>query len=401
VECIFALNNNSKERFMDRRSFIRVVGLGVAAATLSSTLTGCSADTSQVDYGWDGPKEAQSDIRLKLLAYAILAPNPHNKQPWLVKFISDTSLELFVDQTRLLPETDPIARQIHIGQGCFLENLTIAATHYGYVADIEYFPQGEYSNTVVENKPVARIKLINTDAVQEDPLFKQLLTRQSNKREYDNSQLSIEQKSQLNALDLAKGNHLRIIDDKQDSHYLQQTLTEAMRIEGTDKQRDLETIKMFRFNDQEVEKYRDGFGLEHNGVTGFKKILLETFLLDREKTEKDSSSFAKQGVDITRTVAQSTSTFALLTSKGNSRLQQVQAGRDYCRLNLTTTAMGLAQHPMSQVLQEYDDMQQLQSEFKSHFNVHATDTVQMLVRLGKAEKTSHTPRRLVSNLLLS
>ena len=42
---------------MDRRSFIRVIGLGVASATLTSTLSGCSADSEKVDYGWSGPKE--------------------------------------------------------------------------------------------------------------------------------------------------------------------------------------------------------------------------------------------------------------------------------------------------------------------------------------------------------
>ncbi|WP_232772537.1 hypothetical protein [Psychromonas sp. Urea-02u-13] len=156
---------------MDRRRFIRVVGLGVATATLSSTLSGCSAEVEKVDYGWSGPSSEASDIRLTLLAYAILAPNPHNKQPWLIKFNDQNSMDLFVDQTRLLPETDPIARQIHIGQGCFLENLSIAASHYGYQAEIEYFPLGEYSNTVIENKPVARILLTQSALVQEDPLF--------------------------------------------------------------------------------------------------------------------------------------------------------------------------------------------------------------------------------------
>ncbi|WP_232772535.1 hypothetical protein [Psychromonas sp. Urea-02u-13] len=91
----------------------------------------------------------------------------------------------------------------------------------------------------------------------------------------------------------------------------------------------------------------------------------------------------------------------MLTTKGNSRLQQVKAGRDYCRLNLTTTAMGLAQHPMRQVLQEYSDMQNLQKQFKDHFNIDSQQTVQMLVRLGKADKTAHTPRRLISNLLIT
>jgi hypothetical protein len=384
---------------MDRRRFIHVVGLGVATATLSSALSSCSAGVEKVDYGWNGPSGAESDIRLTILAYAILAPNPHNKQPWLIKFNDQKNIELFVDQTRLLPETDPIARQIHIGQGCFLENLSIAASHYGYQAVIEYFPLGEYGNTVIENKPIALIKLIKSALVQEDPLFSQLLKRQSNKREYDNSRLSVEQKSQLANLSFIAKSQLTIIDSDKNNSYLQTMLPEAMRIEGESKQRDLETIKMFRFNDQEVQHYRDGFGLEHSGMGSLKKIFVETFIMDRQSTEKDSTQFAKQSVEIARSTSQSTSTFALLSTQGNSRLQQVKVGRDYCRLNLTTTAMGLAQHPMSQALQEYSDMQNLQKQFKNHFNIDAQHTVQMLVRLGKADKTAHTPRRLVNNLI--
>ncbi len=384
---------------MDRRTFIRIMGVGAAAVTLTSTVSSCSSNTEQVDYGWSGPSESESDIRLKLLAYAMLCPNPHNKQPWLIQFNSAYSLDLYVDQTRLLPETDPIARQIHIGQGTFLETLSIAATHYGYQADIEYFPAGEYSNQVVEDRPVARITLNKNAAVTEDPLFAHLLTRQSNKREYDNSLLTVAQKSQLNDLFVAPQTQFTVVDNDKDNRYLQQMLTQAMHIEGLDKQRDLETIKMFRFNDQEVAKYRDGFGLEHSGVTGMKKLLAETFFLDRASTEKDSTDFAKQSTDIARSISESTSTFAWLTTQSNSRLDQVKAGRDYCRLNLTTTAMGLAQHPMSQVLQEYADMQILQTEFKQYFNIKTDHTVQMLVRLGKADKTTHTPRRLVSSLL--
>jgi hypothetical protein len=386
---------------MDRRRFIRIVGLGVVSATLTSTLSGCQSDVGNVDFGWKGPSHAESDIRLTLLAYAILAPNAHNKQPWLVKLKEATSLDLFVDQMRLLPETDPIARQIHISQGCFLENLSIAASHYGYQADIEYFPHGEYSNTVIENKPVARITLNKSTSVQEDPLFKQLLKRQSNKREYDNSRLNVKQKSQLTNLFSAPDSHLTIIDSEKNNGYLQNTLTEAMQIESENKLRDLETIKMFRFNDQEIQQYRDGFGLEHTGMTGLKKMFVETFILDRKSTEKDSTEFARQSVDITRSTSQSTSTFAFLTTESNSRLQQVKVGRDYCRLNLKTTEMGLAQHPMSQVLQEYSDMKSLQKQFKEHFRVDAQHTVQMLVRLGRANKTVHTPRRLVGQLLIS
>lgn len=376
---------------MERRNFIRVMGVGLAVATLTSTLSRYATNNDSIDYGWDGPDDSKSDIYLKVLAYAILCPNPHNKQPWLIKVNHPKSFDLYIDQTRLLPETDPFYRQIHIGQGCFLEMLSIAATGLGYHAEIEYFPQGEYKNTVLKSKPIARIVLTKHIKIDIDPLFNYILTRQSNKREYDNSRLTPDQKYQLQMLFMKTQSSLTIHDSKSDNRYLQHRLTEAMVIEVANKARDLETIKMFRFNDQEVQQYRDGFGLEHSGVTGIKKFMLETLFLDRKETEKDPSNFSKQSVDITRSISGSSSTFAWITTKGNSRLQQVKVGRDYCRLNLTTTAMGLAQHPMSQILQEYDDMLPLQAQFKQRFNIKAEQTVQMLVRLGKAKKNNtHT-----------
>jgi len=385
---------------MERRSFIRIMGVGFTAATLTSTLSHCTYSNDKVNYGWDGPSDSESDIRLKVIAYAILCPNPHNKQPWLIKLTSQLNLELYVDQTRLLPETDPFARQIHIGQGCFLETLSIAASGLGYQADIEYFPQGEYSNVVIEKHPVARVLLTKNTDIKKDPLFKYILNRQSNKREYDNSRLLSFQKSQLQAIPIAKGTALTLHQSESEVKYLRELLTEAMIIESNNKARDLETIKMFRFNAQEVEKYKDGFGLEHQGISGIKKFMIESLFLDRGKTEKDPTDFGKQSVNITRSICESSSSFAWLTTEGNSRLQQVNVGRDYCRLNLTTTAMGLAQHPMSQVLQEYQDMLPLQKKFKQHFNIESEQTVQMLVRLGKSKTTAHTPRRLVSNLLI-
>jgi len=74
-------------------------------------------------------------------------------------------------------------------------------------------------------------------------------------------------------------------------------------------------------------------------------------------------------------------------------------GREYCRINLKTTAMGLAQHPMSQVLQEYPGMLTLQQEFKQHFKIPQSQTVQMLFRLGYADATAHGPRRTLNSII--
>ncbi len=70
------------------------------------------------------------------------------------------------------------------------------------------------------------------------------------------------------------------------------------------------------------------------------------------------------------------------------------------RLNLTATALGVAQHPMSQVLQEYPDMAELQEQFLADLGVPEGHTVQMLFRLGMAEPVEHSARRRVGDIIL-
>ncbi|MCW8943727.1 MAG: twin-arginine translocation pathway signal protein [Sedimenticola sp.] len=385
---------------MNRRNFITLIGLGIGTAALSSTIVSCENIDHGEAFGWDGPDPEEKDIRMQVLAYAILCPNPHNKQPWIIRLTGPDSFDLYVDPERLLPATDPYYRQIHIGQGTFLETLSIAATGLGYEAKIDYFPEGMYANTELESKPVASIKLINRPGIPVDPLFGHLLTRHSNKQEYDNHPLNQEEADILHSFHGRENtNRLNIISSPQAKKDFEQILTNAMQIEVGNSARDRETIEMFRFNEDEVKKYRDGFGVAQAGLTGIKKFVVENFLLSRKSVDKDPTSFGNQAVEMTQKTAASTATFAWITTSSNSRLDQVLVGRDYCRINLKTTAMGLAQHPMSQVLQEYDEMILLQNTFKATFGIEASDTVQMLFRLGRAGATPHGPRRVISQLI--
>lgn len=385
---------------MNRRKMIKVIGLGASTLAFGSTITACNTIGMGTDQPWNGPTEDEKDIRLKVLSYAILAANPHNIQPWVIHITGDRSFDLYVDSERLLPETDPYFRQIHIGQGTFLETVAIAASANGHEAKIQYFPDGMYGNTELKDKPVASIELIATASVKRDPLFEHLLLRHSNKRDYDNSSLSSFKINALHKFHKADStSQLTIVDAPTVKDKMVAVLTRAMEIEVGHHGRDMETIKMFRFNSNELHRYRDGFGLAQAGFNGVTRLFAETLLLSRESVERDPSSFNEKSLEATLSNAQSTKTYAWISTKGNSRLDQVLAGRDYCRINLKTTEMGLAQHPMSQVLQEYEDMLPLQAAFKSTFNINAKDTVQMLFRLGNAEPTPHSPRRLVSEII--
>ena len=76
------------------------------------------------------------------ISYAILAPSPHNRQPWLIALEGDYAMALYCDLDRLLPETDPTNRQITIGLGAFVEVLRQAANEAGYSLKATPFPEG-------------------------------------------------------------------------------------------------------------------------------------------------------------------------------------------------------------------------------------------------------------------
>ncbi len=112
---------------VNRRNFIKVMAGGSSIVLIPSVLGACgNKEAESWLEGWKGPAADETDIRLIVLSYAILAANPHNTQPWIVDLTGPGNLDLYVDQQRLLPETDPPARQIHISQGTFLENLKLS-----------------------------------------------------------------------------------------------------------------------------------------------------------------------------------------------------------------------------------------------------------------------------------
>lgn len=385
---------------MQRRDFIRIMSTGPALTLAPSLLSGCGDETAAPGLeAWDGPASDLADIRLLVLSYAILAPNPHNKQPWIIGLTGPESFDLYVDPSRLLPETDPFYRQIHIGHGTFLENLDIAAREAGYRADIQLFPQGMYGNDELADKPLASVRLEKAGDAPKDPLFRALLIRQSNKRVYGDAPVDAAALEALAAaFDDPAVSFASSADDAVRTR-LADILTEAMWIETRNAKRDAETIAMFRFNDEERARLRDGFSIAQSGAGPLKQWIAETFFLSRQEIEADSSEFGAEAVELTGKQAHSAAAFGWITTADNTREDQVRAGRAYERINLTATSLGLAMHPLSQVLQEYADMRELQDDFLSFLEIPTGHTVQMLFRLGHAEPVEHTARRKIESLM--
>jgi nitroreductase len=84
--------------------------------------------------------EGRAAERLRfLLEWAVLAPSRHNTQPWLFE-IEGGELRIYADRTRALPAADPDGRQQLMSCGAALENLRLAAAHFGHATSVELLP---------------------------------------------------------------------------------------------------------------------------------------------------------------------------------------------------------------------------------------------------------------------
>ena len=133
---------------------------------------------------WAIAADDSPDVRLSALRHAILAPNPHNRQPWLIRLEGTTDAQLFCDLDRRLPATDPFDRQILIGFGAFLELLRLAAASRGVRLDVTEFPEGA-PGARLDGRPIAHLRFQPDPAIVPDRLFDHVLARRSNKEAYD------------------------------------------------------------------------------------------------------------------------------------------------------------------------------------------------------------------------
>jgi hypothetical protein len=137
---------------------------------------------------WTLDPTPPADVRLDAFRHAILAPNPHNRQPWEIRLIGKDEAIITCDLERRLPQTDPFDRQILIGFGGFFELARMAAAQRGMRMTVEPFPEGEPGERL-DKRPIARLKFALDSTVTKDPLFAAFATRRTAKVPYDMARL--------------------------------------------------------------------------------------------------------------------------------------------------------------------------------------------------------------------
>lgn len=352
---------------------------------------------------WASWRTETSEGPLALVRAAILAANPHNTQPWLFK-ISETWIELYADTIRNLGAFDPYLREMHLGLGCALENMVLAAAASGYKAEIT-LSQGALGPIPdnPERTLVARIELSSGEQEQ-GRLYEAIPQRHTNRGPYDTDRsLPLENLEAMGQM--ADGDadiDVFIYTAADDKSRFGEAVIKATEAIIADAPMVHESEKWFRHNWDDVQQFRDGVTLDAAGLSSLMIWLVK--MLPPPSTEANHQYW----LDATRDVHVATApAFGVIVVRDlYDRAQTLRAGRLWQRIHLWATVQGISMQPLNQPLEMVDRERELNKEPRAA-QVLAALTGEpgwkptLLFRAGYPEREAlASPRRLVEQVVV-
>ena len=374
---------------MNRRTFIAGASGTLALVAAAGTWRVTRMPRTAIQ-PWKLDPEPPTDVRLDAFRHAILAPNPHNRQPWLIRLEGSDSAILSCDLDKRLPETDPFDRQITIGFGTFIELARIAAAERGVRMEVQPFPEGE-PRPRLDSRPIARLTFAPAPEIIHDPLFAAILSRRTNREVYDPRPPQPGQLARLTA------DGINTSADTTLMRRLRAITVAAITREMTTQDKLMESVRLMRIGHGEIDAKPDGIPLSGPMIEATAALGLTS----HESLADQKSSASKIGLDGLTKIYGSGPAAMWIVTPGNSRAEQIEAGRLYARANLRATSLGLAMHPMSQALQEYSEMAPLFVAARQLLGVGDGACLQMLARLGHAPDVTPAPRWPVERHIVS
>jgi nitroreductase len=293
-----------------------------------------------------------------LVRYAVLAPSMRNSQPWRFE-VQASRVSLYVDHSRRQRHADPHERDLYISVGCALENLLVAAAHFGFGHEIVYFPLSE------EDELVAQMSFTGegTAAAKPSALFKALTQRRTNHGRYDGRPLDPGVLGKLNHGCTEEGLTLLITQNARIKRAVNSLVlaADAIALQDSYYRREL----------------ADAVGAGAFGGSGRTAQLAKLAV----------THFGPVVTARNQRVLRSTPAFGLISAARAGRREQVIAGRVLERLYLTATTLGLSVQPLSALL----EFEQVAAAFARLFRAGGVPLLPF--RLGYGERSARAASR--------
>jgi hypothetical protein len=282
-----------------------------------------------------------------LVHAAVLSANPHNSQPWKFR-LADHGIDVLLDRSRALGPVDPFLRQMHIGVGCAIENLCVAARARGLSASAALLPDPA-------NPDLAARVVLTAGGIVDARHADVIRRRHTNRGPYDRKRrphdatcgaLERQASSSVATLQLFEA------DSEQGRTFSRLTLaaTEAL---VADAEFMRATDAWFRWTAREVSEHADGPSLRCAGLP--QALALAAMLGPRQSAERFHASW----LDATRDVHLATAPmFGFIAVPDGGREQLIEAGRLWQRVHLEATIHGLGMQPLDQAIEAWERARQ-------------------------------------------
>jgi nitroreductase len=323
---------------------------------------------SEDDFPRGSPVEAQLGF---LLRYAILAPSVRNTQPWAFS-VQGNRVHLIADMRKTQPVSDPDRRELYISIGCALENLLVAAEHFGFGHGLAYFPERGAPDLVATAtfEPGGVPSEARAGAT-----LASILRRHNDDGVFRPAPVPEWLRMRLLACSAETDLQILLTEDRPFRRWIDALTLEADRADFAD--------PGFR------SELKHWIG---RGVFGSPPV--------REQLQRAASAQPDLAEHVARrdhANVESAALLGLICASGDSHLLHVRVGQLFERLWLTATAMGVSVNPMSQTMRH----PQLRAAVAELLPAPGW-TPQHLFRVGFGMDTGerHTPRRPVDDVVV-
>jgi len=330
---------------LDRRDWLKGIGGAAAGVVVLRGGAGCGyfpAERGPAYAPWSFPSSG-SPPEMVAAEAAILASNPHNTQPWLLH-VTSTAIDLHADLARNTGSVDGLMRELHIGLGCALENLVIAAKSSGRSADVVLLPDPA-TPTLVASVTLAVIELPPVA----DPLFLAIPTRHTNRGRYASASAATALPAAVAALVTEPGVELTLLVAEADMATFRSGTNEATVAFIADPEMSHDSNLWYRHTADEILQHRDGITLDASGNGA------ATRFFGKSRGRPSDATSNSYWLDATRGIQATASAYGILSSpSSNGRDDQLRVGRAYQRIALWAISQGMAVQPLNQMAEMQD-----------------------------------------------
>ena len=348
---------------------------------------------------WEGAPE---DGVLRPLRSAILAANPHDTQPWTFAVRAD-GIEVIADRARNLGAFDPFRREMHLGLGAAIENLSLAARAFGSTAVVT--PTEGRLPLNPDDAPFRAARIVLEPApMARDALFEAIPRRHTNRGPYRSDQaVAAGDLGRFADQVASEKTRVAFVVDPAARRDLGAIIVAATERIVADPEMSAASARWMRVGGRDVEAHRDGITADAAGASPAMTALAKLL------PDMGAATIDRYWLAMTRD-SQIPTAPALGLLFVRDRLDMgaaIAAGRAWQRLHLAITAAGYAAQPLNQPVERADrnealgrgdDFAPALAEFSDEPGWEAT----FVFRLGVAERAAPpSPRRPLEAVLRS